>query len=137
MGVGKTFIGFTAGAFDLLHAGHILMLEDCKDVCDYLIVGLHVDPSIERPYKHRPVETVLERYIRLKGCRYVDEIVPYETEHDLITLVTVLPIDIRIIGEDYRHKDFSGKRVCEEKGISIHYNPRRHTYSSTKLRGRL
>lgn len=137
MGVGQEFVGFTAGAFDLLHAGHILMLADCADVCDHLIVGLHVDPSKERATKQRPVETVLERYIRLKGCKYVDEIIPYETEHDLITLLTILPINVRIIGEEYRDKDFSGKKLCLQRGIRIHYNPRRHTFSSTKLRGQL
>ena len=100
-------IGFTCGAMDLLHAGHILMLEDCKSNCDYLIVGLHTNPQLDRPEKNKPVQSVIERYIQLKGCEYVDEIVPYETEADLIELLKALPINTRFVGSDWKDKPFT------------------------------
>jgi len=125
--------GFTAGAFDLLHAGHVLMLEEAKTKCDYLIVGLQVDPSMDRPEKNKPVQSVFERYFQLKACRYVDEIIPYDTEKDIYNLLCAIKPDIRIIGEDYRDKSFTGRDLP----IEIYYNSRKHPYSSSELRKRL
>ena len=124
-------IGITFSAFDLLHAGHIAMLEEAKQYCDYLIVGLHTNPQIERAHKNKPVQTTLERYIQLKGCKYVDEIIPYDTEEDLINILKIYKPDVRIIGEEYRDKNFTGKDL-----VKVVYNKREHNYSSTKLRER-
>ena len=126
-------IGFTAGAMDLLHPGHLLMLEECKQHCDYLIVGLHEDPSIERPKKNSPIETIEERMIRLKGCKYVDSFVIYKTEEDLLTLLKQLKIDVRFVGEDHKGKPFTGDSLP----IKIYWNSRSHNYSSTNLRNRI
>lgn len=126
-------IGFTASAFDLLHAGHIAMLEEAKEHCDYLIVGLHTDPTIDRPKKNKPIQTTFERYTQLKGCKFVDEIIPYDTELDLINLLKIIKPDLRIIGEEYRMKDFTGKDLP----IEIYYNTREHIFSSSELRKRL
>lgn len=131
------YIGFTASSFDLLHPGHVLMLKECKDVCDYLIVGLHVDPSQERFHKNRPIQSVTERYIQLKGCKFVDEIIPYETEADLHNLLATLPIKVRILGEEKASTNFSGKSLCASLGIDIHFNRREHNYSSSSLRQRI
>ncbi len=125
-------IGFTCSCFDLLHAGHIAMLKEANSVCDYLIVGLQTDPSIDGR-KPRPVQSVYERYTQLKACKYVHEIIPYDTEQDLLNLLLTLHIDIRIIGEDYMLKDFTGM----ELGIPIHFNKRKHTWSTTNLRKRV
>lgn len=127
-------IGFTCGAMDLLHAGHILMLEDCKLNCDYLIVGLHTNPQLDRPEKNKPVQSVIERYIQLKGCEYVDEIVPYETEADLIELLKALPINTRFVGSDWKDKPFTGHEITS---IEVKYNTRDHDYSSSGLRMRI
>lgn len=129
--------GFTCGAFDLLHAGHILLLEECKTVCDHLIVGLQVDPSVDRPTKNKPVETLEERKIRLGGCKYVDEIIVYKTEKDLEGLLNTLDIAVRIVGADNLGKNFTGKDLCEKRGIKIHYAKRDHPYSSSSLRERI
>jgi glycerol-3-phosphate cytidylyltransferase len=126
-------VGFTASCFDMLHAGHILMLEEAKSVCDHLIVALQTDPSIDRPNKRKPIQSLIERQIQLKAVKYVDEIVIYETEEDLLNLLKTLPIDIRIIGEDYAGKDFTGRDWCATHGIEIYYNSRKHEYSSTEL----
>lgn len=131
------YIGFTASAFDLLHPGHVLMLQECKDVCDYLIVGLHVDPSRERSLKNKPTQSVTERFIQLQGCKYVDEIIPYETETDLHNLLKTLPIKVRILGEEKATTDFSGKSICASLGIHIYFNRRLHNYSSSALRERI
>lgn len=128
--------GFTCGAFDLLHAGHIAMLEEAKTRCDYLIVGLQTDPTIDRPKKNKPVQTVVERYIQLKACNYVDEIIPYETEKDLLDLIMLLDFDVRIVGEDYLDRDFTGKQYCDDHK-TIFYNNRKHTFSTTDLRNRI
>lgn len=125
--------GFTCGAFDLLHAGHCLMLEEAKKQCDYLIVGLQIDPSIERDYKHKPIQTVEERYIQLKSCKYVDEIWSYKTEADLVKMLKTIKPDIRIIGEDWRGRQFTG----HELPIEVYYNSRSHNYSSSELRNRI
>jgi len=123
-------IGFTCSCFDLFHAGHVLMLEEAKQQCDYLIVGLQTDPTLDRPEKNKPVQSVYERYVQLKGCKYVDEIIPYSTEEDLLNLLTTLKYDVRIIGEEYRHKAFTGKHLDKE----FYFNKRPHTYSSSGLR---
>ena len=127
-------IGITFSAFDLLHAGHIKMLEDAKRQCDYLICGLQTDPTIDRPEKNRPIQTVVERYIQLKACAYVDEVVPYATEQDLEDILRSFKIDVRILGEEYKEKNFTGRTYCEEKGIELYYNRRDHRFSSSDLR---
>jgi glycerol-3-phosphate cytidylyltransferase len=130
--------GFTCSAFDLLHPGHIVMLEECKNNCDYLIVGLHTDPTIDRPNdKQRPVQSVFERYVQLTGCKFVDKIIPYDTEKDLENMVATLPINIRFLGDEYKSVPFTGKDICEYRGIKIFFNsPRIYSYSSTDLRKR-
>ena len=127
-------VGITFSAFDLLHAGHIKMLEEAKKQCDYLIAGLQTDPTIDRPEKNRPVQSVVERYIQLKGCKFVDEIVPYATEQDLEDILRSFDIDVRIIGDEYKHQNFTGRDYCEETGIELYYNKREHRFSSSGLR---
>ena len=127
-------VGITFSSFDLLHAGHIKMLEEAKQQCDYLIVGLQLDASIDRPEKNSPSQTIIERYIQLKGSKHVDEIVPYVTEQDLEDVLRSFKIDIRIIGEEYKDKEFTGKDYCIQKQIEIYYNSRDHRFSSTRLR---
>jgi len=126
-------IGITFGAFDLCHAGHILMFEEAKEQCDYLIVGLHVDPSIERPEKHKPVMTLAERLIILKSIRYIDKIIPYRTEAELVEILKRLQPDIRIIGHDWEGKHFTG----DDLDIPVYFNSREHSYSSSELRERI
>lgn len=130
-------IGITFSSFDLLHAGHIKMLEEAKTVCDYLIVGLQIDPSYDRPTKNKPTQSIVERYIQLKAVKEVDEIIPYYSEQDLLDILESFVIDVRIIGDDYRDKDFTGKKYCEEKGIEIFYNKRDHRFSTSDLRKRI
>ncbi|MBK0371294.1 adenylyltransferase/cytidyltransferase family protein [Flavobacterium agrisoli] len=127
-------VGITFSAFDLLHAGHIKMLEEAKRQCDYLIVGLQTDPTLDRPEKNRPTQTVVERYIQLKGCRFVDEIVPYATEQDLEDILRSFQIDVRILGVEYAEQDFTGRSYCESKGIALYFNVRDHRFSSSNLR---
>lgn len=127
-------IGITFSAFDLLHAGHITMLEEAKRQCDYLIAALQTDPTIDRPEKNRPTQSVVERYIQLKGCRFVDEIVPYATEQDLEDILRSFKIDVRILGDEYKDKNFTGRTYCEEKGIDLYFNVRDHRFSSSSLR---
>ena len=126
-------LGFTCSCFDLLHAGHILMLEEAKMQCDRLVVGLQTDTTLDRPEKNAPIQSVTERYIQLAAVKYVDEIIPYSTEQDLLNLLKALPIDIRIIGEDYRDKNFTGK----ELNIPLYYNKREHDWSTSALRKRI
>ena len=130
-------IGFTCSAFDLLHAGHVLMLEEAKSNCDFLIVGLQVDPSIDRPGKNKPVQSITERFFQLSAVKFVDKIIPYSTEQDLEDLIKSQPINIRFVGEEYRHKDFTGKEYCQENGIELYYNSRKHRFSSSELRSRI
>jgi len=130
-------VGFTASSFDLLHAGHISMLQEAKGVCDYLICGLQTDPTIDRPEKNKPIQNVSERHIQLDAVKYVDEIIPYITEEELCQLIALIHPDVRIIGEEYEPKDFTAKEYCIEQGIEIYYNKRRHGYSSSFLRKRL
>lgn len=129
-------IGFTCSTFDLLHAGHVLMLQEAKQHCDYLIVGLQNDPTIDRPSKNKPVQTIVERYLQLQAVKYVDEIYIYNTEEDLIDLLMILPINVRIIGSEYIDKDFTGKNLCNSKNIEIFFNSREHRFSSSELRAR-
>ena len=127
-------VGITFSTFDLLHAGHIKMLEEAKRVCDHLIVGLQLDPSIDRAEKNAPAQTIIERYIQLKGCIHVDEIVPYVTENDLLDILQSFKIDIRIVGDEYLEKQYTGRTYCEKKGIEVYYNSRDHRFSSSSLR---
>lgn len=131
-------VGVTFGAFDLLHAGHVKMLQDARRECEFLIVGLQVDPSFDRPAtKNRPVQTLVERWIQLAGQGTVDMIVPYQTEAEVIEILKAFRVDVRIIGEDYLDRPFTGKDVCEKLGIKVIYNRRRHDYSTTNLRNRV
>lgn len=130
-------VGFTCSTFDLLHAGHILMLAECKQVCDYLIVGVQSDPTIDRPEtKNKPVQSIVERYVQLSAVKFVDQIIVYNTEKDLEDMLMFLPITVRIIGEEYKDKDFTGKQICEDRGIKIWFNSRTHRFSSSELRQR-
>ena len=126
-------MGFTCGSFDLLHAGHVLMLEQCKHNCDFLMVGLQTDPTIDRTEKQKPIQTVYERFIQLRAVKHVDEIVVYETENDLVNILLSVMPDIRFLGEDHETKDYTGKGI---KGVQIKFNTRQNGYSSTSLRER-
>lgn len=131
-------IGITFSTFDLLHAGHIAMLSEAKNHCDYLICGLQTDPTIDRPEtKNKPIQSIVERQIQLAACRYVDEVVVYSTEQDLVDLLLILPVDVRILGVEYAEKEFTGKSECELRGIDIVYNGRDHSFSSSSLRKRV
>jgi glycerol-3-phosphate cytidylyltransferase len=130
-------VGFTCSSFDLLHAGHTLMLEEAKAQCDYLIVGLQTDPTLDRPTKNKPVQTVVERYLQLRACKYVDEIIPYATEQDLEDILAGMHIDVRILGVEYRDKDFTGRDICKKRDIDIVFNERDHRFSSSDLRKRV
>ena len=134
--IGKP-VGFTCSTFDLLHAGHILMLAECKNICDYLIVGVQSDPTIDRPEtKNKPVQSVVERYVQLSAVKFIDQIIVYDTEKDLEDLLMFLPIGVRIIGEEYKDKEFTSKQICEDRGIKVWYNSRSHRFSSSELRQR-
>ena len=131
-------VGITFSTFDLLHAGHVAMLREAKSKCDYLIVGLQSDPTIDRPdTKNSPIQTMFERYLQLKAVEYVNEIVPYQTERDLEDILETLPINIRILGVEYKDKDFTGKDICRKRGIELYFNKRDHRFSSTDLRNRI
>ena len=130
-------VGFTCSAFDLLHSGHISMLREAKDQCDYLICGLQTDPSRDRPEKNAPIQTIVERYTQLRAVGYVDEIIPYSTEEDLKDILSMYSIDVRILGDEYREKDFTGKDICKRRDISLHFNKRDHRFSSSELRKRV
>lgn len=131
-------IGITFSTFDMLHAGHIAMLAEAKNHCDYLICGLQTDPTIDRPdTKNKPVQSIVERQIQLAACRYVDEVVVYQTEQDLIDLLLILPIDVRILGVEYEDKEFTGKGECYRRGIECIFNSRDHSFSSSSLRKRV
>lgn len=130
-------IGITFSCFDLLHAGHVVMLREAKSQCDYLIVGLQTDPTIDRPEKNKPVQSLVERYVQLSAVKYVDEIICYETEKDLVDILQMYDINVKIMGEEYRNKDFTGKDVCKSRGIQLYFNKRDHRFSSTDLRKRI
>ena len=134
---GKT-IGITFSTFDMLHAGHVAMLSEAKNHCDYLIAGLQTDPTIDRPdTKNKPIQSIVERQIQLAACRYVDEVVTYQTEQDLIDLLLILPLDVRILGVEYEHSDFTGKAECFMRDIELVFNGRDHSFSSSSLRKRV
>jgi len=126
-------IGFTCSCFDLFHAGHVMMLKEAKTQCDFLIVGMQTDPTIDRPEKNKPVQSVFERYTQLEACKYVDQIIPYATEKELMDILTSYPIDVRIIGEEYRDKQFTGYQLP----MSVYFNSRQHSFSTTELRQRV
>ena len=131
-------IGITFSTFDMLHAGHIAMLSEAKNHCDYLIAGLQTDPTIDRPdTKNHPVQSIVERQIQLAACRYVDEVVVYQTEQDLIDLLLILPVDVRILGVEYEHKNFTGREEGALRGIELIFNGRDHSFSSSSLRRRV
>ncbi len=126
--------GITFGAFDLFHAGHVMMLEEAKTVCDYLIVCIQSDPSLDRKEKNKPVQSIVEREIQVSGCRYTDEVIIYDTEEDLLDILDAVDWDVRILGEEYKDKDFTGREQTLEK---CHFNKRPHNFSSSELRKRV
>lgn len=131
-------VGITFSTFDLFHAGHIAMLAEARNHCDYLIAGLQTDPTVDRPdTKNSPVQSIVERQIQLAACRYVDEIVVYSTEQDLRDLLLILPVDVRVLGIEYQGTDFSGQIECKKRSINIIYNVRDHSFSSSGLRQRV
>lgn len=130
-------VGFTCSTFDLLHAGHIAMLREAKEQCDYLICAIQTDPTIDRPEKNAPVQTLVERWTQLMGVKYVDEIIPYQTEQDLEDILKLFHIDVRIIGEEYKDGKFTGRATCAARGIEIYFNKRDHRFSSSDLRERV
>ena len=131
-------IGFNCSSFDLFHAGHVTMLKMEKELCDYLKVAIQVDPTIDRPgTKNKPAQSIYERYVQLQGCRYVDEILVYETERDLLNLIMTQTMHVRFLSEEYLNRDFTGKQYCMDNGIELHYHKRQHTFSSSELRARV
>ncbi len=130
-------VGITFSAFDLLHAGHVAMLRESKQQCDYLVAGLQLDPTIDRKEKNKPIQTIVERYTQLKAVKYIDEIIPYTTEKDVEDILEMYQVDVRILGEEYKDKDFTGKDICRRLGIELYFNKRDHRFSSTDLRKRI
>lgn len=130
-------VGLTASTFDLLHAGHIAMLREAKSQCDYLICALQIDPSLDRKEKNTPVQSIVERQAQLSALKYVDEVLIYCTEDDLVDIINMYPIDVRILGEEYREKDFTGKDECKKRNIRLYFNRRDHRFSSSDLRKRV
>ena len=130
-------IGFTASTFDLLHSGHVAMLREAKTACDYLICALQNDPSIDRPEKNKPVQNIVERQAQLAAIKYVDEILVYNTEAELLDILTMYHIDVKIMGEEYRNKDFTGRELCQERNIEFYFNKRDHRFSTSDLRKRV
>lgn len=134
----KLKVGFNCSTFDLFHVGHVTMLKDEKRFCDYLIVAVQTDPTVDRPEtKNKPVQSIYERFCQVSACKYVDEVLVYTTEDDLLSILKTQHIDIRFLGEEYKHKDFTGKRWCIDNGVEIHYHLRDHPYSSSALRRRV
>jgi len=130
-------IGITCSTFDLLHAGHIAMLREAKSQCDYLIVALQVDPTLDRQEKNKPIQSIVERQAQIAAVKYVDEVLVYSTESDLLDIMNMYPIDVRILGEEYRTRDFTGKDECRNRGIELYFNKRDHRFSTTDLRKRV
>lgn len=130
-------IGITFSSFDLFHSGHVAMLKEAKANCDHLIVGVQTDPTIDRPDKNKPIQSVFERYVQLEGCKYIDQIVPYATEKEIEDILLTYKIDKRFIGEEYKTKEFTGKQLCVDKDIELYYNKRQHSFSTTNLRTRI
>jgi glycerol-3-phosphate cytidylyltransferase len=134
----QRIVGITFSTFDLLHAGHVAMLREAKNHCDYLIAGIQTDPTLDRAdTKNKPVQTLVERYAQLAAVKYVDEIIPYQTEQDLKDILNMYEIDIRILGEEYKDKDFTGKDICNKRGIDLYFNKRDHRFSTSDLRERV
>jgi glycerol-3-phosphate cytidylyltransferase len=127
-------IGLVTSCFDLLHAGHVMMLREAKTQCGYLIAALQTDPTLDRPEKNKPIQTIVERYVQLSAVKYVDEIVCYATEQDLEDILQMFPIDVRILGEEYKDQNFTGREICQELGIKLYFNKRDHRFSSSGLR---
>ena len=130
-------VGITASTFDLLHAGHVEMLREAKAQCDYLICALQIDPSVDRSEKNSPVQTIVERYTQLSAIKFVDEIIPYLLEGDLQDILQMRNIHVRILGEEYREKDFTGRDICKAKDIDLYFNKRDHRFSTSDLRKRV
>ena len=130
-------VGLTASTFDLLHAGHIEMLREAKSQCDYLICALQIDPSVDRPSKNKPAQTIVERYTQLQAVRFVDEIIPYLHETDLEDILNMRTINVRILGEEYRDKEFTGRDICKKRDVELYFNKRDHRFSSSDLRKRV
>lgn len=137
MGTSEKIVGLTASTFDLLHAGHCAMLREAKDHCNYLVCALQVDPSLDRPEKNAPVQTLVERWMQLQSVKYVDEIIPYQTEDDLRDILQMFDFDVRVIGQEYKSQKFTGRDICEQRGIEIYYNKREHRFSTSDLRNRV
>ena len=130
-------VGLTASTFDLLHAAHIEMLREAKSQCDYLICALQIDPSVDRPNKNKPAQTIVERYTQLQAVRFVDEIIPYLHENDLEDILNMRKINVRILGEEYRDKEFTGRDICKKRDVELYFNKRDHRFSSSDLRKRI
>jgi glycerol-3-phosphate cytidylyltransferase len=130
-------MGLVTSCFDLLHAGHIMMLREAKTQCDYLIAALQTDPTIDRPEKNKPIQTLVERYVQLSAVKYVDEIICYQTESDLEDILQMFPIAVRILGNEYKNKDFTAREICKQRGIRLYFNSRDHRFSSSDLRKRV
>tara|TARA_Y100001937_G_scaffold94161_1_gene127656 strand:+ start:579 stop:992 length:414 start_codon:yes stop_codon:yes gene_type:complete len=130
-------VGITFSTFDLLHSGHIAMLREAKTQCNYLIACLQVDPSIDRPEKNKAVQSLVERWTQLQAVKYIDEIIPYQFEYEVEDILQMFNINVRILGEEYKDKDFTGKDVCKKRGIQLYFNKRDHRFSSSELRKRL
>jgi len=130
-------IGVTCSTFDLFHAGHVIMLEEAKRQCDYLIAAIQVDPTLDRQTKNKPVQSIIERQIQVSACKHVDEIIVYSTEKELEDIFMALPIDVRILGEEYKDTDYTGKEICMKRGIELYFNKRDHFFSSSDLRQRV
>ena len=130
-------IGITCSTFDLFHAGHVIMLEEAKRQCDYLIAAIQVDPTLDRQTKNKPVQSIIERQIQVSACKHVDEIIVYSTEKELEDIFMALPIDVRILGEEYKDTEYTGKDICMKRGIELYFNKRDHFFSSSDLRQRV
>lgn len=131
-------VGLVTSCFDLLHSGHIMMLREAKTQCDYLIAALQTDPTIDRPHeKNKPVQTIVERYVQLSAIKYVDEIVCYETEKDLVDIIQMFPITVRILGQEYKEKNYTGREETLKRNIKVYYNSRDHRFSTSELRKRI
>ena len=130
-------VGITFSSFDLFHSGHVAMLKEAKSNCDHLMVGVETDPTIDRPEKNKPIQSVFERYVQLEGCKYIDQIVPYATEKEIEDILLTYKIDKRFIGEEYKTKEFTGKQLCVDNDIELYYNKRQHSFSTTNLRTRI
>ena len=130
-------VGITFSSFDLFHSGHVAMLKEAKANCDHLMVGVQTDPTVDRPEKNKPIQSVFERYVQLEGCKYIDQIVPYATEKEIEDILLTYKIDKRFIGEEYKTKEFTGKQLCVDNDIELYYNKRQHSFSTTNLRTRI